>query len=80
MKTPKELRKGDKANFETLLRAAAEGDLALISAIRKSDQKQVALVVAMQTNADESITPVPFAVMVEGNPFELFEDPTVIIQ
>jgi hypothetical protein len=31
----------------------------------------------MQVNEDESITPVPFAVMVWGNPFEMFHDPTV---
>jgi hypothetical protein len=51
--------------------------LALVSAIRTADQQPVALVCAMQTNDDETITPVPIAVMVEGNPFDLFEDPTV---
>ena len=75
--TPPRLRKGDRMNFDTLLRAASDGALALVSAIRKSDQQPVALVCAMQTNDDETITPVPFAVMVEGNPFDLFEDPTV---
>lgn len=75
--TPPRLRKGDRMNFETLLRAASDGVLALVSAVRKADQQQVALVCAMQTNRDDTITPVPFAVMVEGNPFELFEDPTV---
>jgi hypothetical protein len=75
--TPPKLRKGDRKNFQTLLRAANDGALALVSAIRKADQQPVALVCAMQTNPDDTITPVPFAVMVEGNPFELFEDPTV---
>ena len=74
---PTRLRQGDRTNFETLLRAANDGALALVSAIRKSDQQSVALVCAMQTNDDDTITPVPFAVMVEGNPFDLFEDPTV---
>lgn len=73
--TPPKLRKGDRMNFDTLLRAASDGALALVSAIRKSDQRRVALVCAMQTNDDDTITPMPFAVMVEGNPFELFEDP-----
>ena len=76
MTTPR-LRKGDRANFQTLLRAADDGALALVSTIRKADQQPVALVCAMQQNPDETITPVPFAVMVEGNPFELFGDPTV---
>ena len=76
MKTPGEIPEADRKNFETLLRAAAQGDLALVSAIRKVDGKQVALVCAMQANDDKTVTPVPFAVMVEGNPFDLFEDPT----
>lgn len=71
------LRKGDRLNFDTLLRAASDGALALVSAVRKADQQPVALVCAMQTNEDQTITPVPFAVMVEGNPFDLFEDPTL---
>ena len=73
---PPRLRKGDRVNFDTLLRAVDDGALALVSAIRKADQQPVALVCAMQQNDDDTITPVPFAVLVEGNPFELFEDPT----
>lgn len=75
--TPPKLRKGDRTNFQTLLRAAGDGALALVSAIRKADQQPVALVCAMQHNPDDTITPVPFAVMVEGNPFDLFADPTI---
>ncbi len=74
---PPALLRGYRENFNTLLRAAGQRDLALVSAIRKADQKPVALVCAMQRNEDFTIMPVPFAVMVEGNPFELFEDPTV---
>jgi len=71
------LTETDKTNFASLQRACEDGDLALVSAIRKADQKPVALVCAMQVNEDETITPVPYAVMIEGNPFEDFEDPTV---
>lgn len=46
--TPPRLRKGDRSNFDTLLRAASDGALALVSAIRKADQQPVALVCAMQ--------------------------------
>ena len=74
---PPKLPKGDRSNFQTLLRAAGDDALALVSAIRKADQQPVALVCAMQQNEDDTITPIPFAVMVEGNPFELFEDPTI---
>ncbi len=73
---PPRLLHGDRHNFETLLRAAEDGALALVSAIRKADRRPIALVCAMQENDDDTITPVPFAVMVEGNPFELYEDPT----
>ncbi len=73
---PKRLKKGDKANLATLLRAADNRDLAIVSAVRKSDNKPVALVCAMQRNADQTITPMPLAVMIEGNPFEDFYDPT----
>ena len=75
-KTPPRLRKGDQHNFDTLLRAASDGALALVSAVRKADQNPVALVCAMRQHEDDTITPVPFAVMVEGNTFELFDDPT----
>lgn len=74
---PPKLRKGDKSNFETLLRACNNGNLSLVSAIRKSDKQAVALVCAMQRNNDRTFSPIPLAVMVEGNPFELFENPTV---
>lgn len=73
--TPKKLRKGDLANFETLLAAARNGDLCLVSAIRKADQANVALICAVNRDSN-FVEPVPLAVMVEGNPFELFEDPT----
>lgn len=77
IKRPPKLKKSVRDNFDTLLRAAGQGDVALVSAIRKSDQQPVSLVCAMSSNEDGTITPVPFAVMVDGNPFELFEDPTV---
>lgn len=73
---PQKLSKGYKANFKTLERAFKNGDLALVSAIRKADQKPVALLCAMQQNADDTIMPIPLAEMVDGNPFEIYEDPT----
>ena len=73
----KKLRDGDKANFETLQKACLNGDLCLVSATRKSDGAQVALVCAMDTSVPKSYRPVPLAVMVEDNPYEMFEDPTI---
>ena len=75
-KTPPPIREGDRTNFETIKRAHDAGDLCLVSAIRKSDGAAVALVCAMGFDG-EFYRPTPLAVMVEGNPYELFEDPTV---
>lgn len=75
--TPGPLQPGDKANFKTIQRAADAGHLCLLSAIRKSDGKQVSLVCAMGRDGDDYM-PTPLAVMVEGNPYELFHDPTII--
>ena len=74
--TPPKLRKGDKDNFATLKRAFLNGDVALVSAIRKSDQTPVALICAMSKDG-ETLNPTPLAVMIEGNPYKLFDDPTV---
>lgn len=76
-KKPPKLMPGYITNFETLKEACIAGDLALVSAIRKSDNKPVALVCAMSACDDGTIMPMPMAVMVEGNPFEDFYDPTV---
>lgn len=53
---PPPLSSADRSNFETLRQAHDDGNLCLVSAIRK-------------------FYPVPLAVMVEDNPFDLFEDP-----
>lgn len=75
--TPGPLAERDKANFETLRKACDDGNLALVPATRKSDGKQVSLVCAMGWDG-ENYRPAPVAVMVEGNPYELFHDPTVV--
>jgi hypothetical protein len=75
MKPPR-LNPSDVANFKTIRRAMGDGALALVSAVRKADRKPVALVCAMGQTGDGAITPVPLAVMVEGDPYEDFEDPT----
>src|SRR4051794_35575357 len=75
-RVPGPLLQADKANFETLLRAHTNQDLALVSAVRKNDQKPVALLCAMSRQG-KWIRPIPLAVMIEGDPFEDFEDPTL---
>ena len=73
---PSSLRKGDVANFKTILRAAKDNNLALVAAVRKEDHKTVGLICATNYNEDGSANFAPLGVMVESNPFELFYDPT----
>lgn len=76
MSIPRKPTEVEKLNFQTLLSAAENGDLALMTLRRKADGTVCAALCAMQTNDDATITPVPLAVLVNGNPFEMFEDPT----
>lgn len=62
-----------KLNFETLKCASQAGNLALVSAVRLEDKKPVVLVCAV--SASFQIT--PLAVMIDGNPYEMFRDPTL---
>ena len=66
---------GYRKNFNTMLRAAKADDLCLMSAIRNSDGAPVALICAAQRNDDKSISLIPFAVMIEGNPYDLYTPP-----
>lgn len=75
--TPPKLKPGHKANLSTIERAAANDDLGIVSAIRKSDGKAVCLVCAESKDGDGRICITPLAEMVDGNPFELYHDPTV---
>lgn len=74
---PIKLRKGDKANFKTLQQACEAGQLGLISAVRRSDNANVALVCAVNVVQDEYQF-VPLAVMIEDDPYKTFYDPTVL--
>lgn len=72
------LSKGDRDNFDTLLKAARNADLALLEVRRRSDGAVVAAVCAVSKNAadsEDAYTFVPLAIMVEGNPYELFDAP-----
>lgn len=72
------LNEADSKNFQTLICADTNGDLALLSAVRKFDGKPVALVCAVN-RVDGNTSFSPLAVMIEGNPFQDFEDPTLCV-
>ena len=71
------LRKSDKKNFATLSRAFRQGHVALVDVLRLKDRKKIAAVCAIQQNGDGTMTMIPFATLVEGNPFEEFAPPKV---
>ena len=75
---PPKLKKAYRENFNTLLQAAKNGDLALVSAIRKKDNSPVALICAINHNSPthSPITLTPIAELIQGNPYQLYQDPT----
>lgn len=71
------LKEGDKVNFQTLLQAAKNGDLVLVESKRLSNGEYVALLAAVyQEQPGGEFVIVPFAELVTGNPYELYEDPS----
>lgn len=73
--SPPKLEDWVRTNFETLRRAFHNGDVALVSAIRKSDNKPFALISIMEF-VDGVFRVTPIAAMLDCDPFETFYDPT----
>ena len=75
------LSKSIKQNFKSLETAFKNGDVALMDCQEKATGKSVALICAINwTYPHESREPVaefvPFAVMIAGNPFEMYNPPS----
>lgn len=64
----------DRANFDTLARAFANGDSALVEVQRVADGAIVSAICAVGREG-ELWTITPFATMIEGDPFDLFRPP-----
>lgn len=69
------LKDADKANFKTLQRAWKAGRVAILESRDLATGEYRALLCAMGQDG-ETILPTPLAVMVWGNPYEQFADPT----
>ena len=65
-----------KANFETLLEAFRCDDVCLAECTRKRDGATVNMICAVAWDG-EAYALTPFAEMVDGNPFELYDPPEV---
>lgn len=68
------LTKGERANFETLLRAARNGDLALIESTVAETGERVAILCAVAFDGREYHIS-PFGHLCPANPFEFYADP-----
>ncbi len=68
------LRTGDSKNFDTLLEAAADGNLALLECT-DNDGNYVAAIVMMNHHPDGDVEMVPVARMFDGNPYEQVNPP-----
>ena len=64
-----------KANFDTLTRAFADGSVCLMDCILKSTGEHVAVICAMQPAENKEIEMVPFAMLFNGNPFDMLTSP-----
>lgn len=66
------LRDADKENFNTLLRAAASGDLALLECTDAKTGEYRAVITAVAKDGDGYLL-TPFGHMATGNPFEDYD-------
>jgi hypothetical protein len=73
-KKPQTIVTQHRANFETLRSAFANGDAALVDCRLKSTGESVAVICAMQRSGEE-YQMVPFAMFLNGNPYEMLEPP-----
>lgn len=69
------LSQGYRKNFNTLLRAARSGDLALIECSDAKTGECRAVLCAVQRGADGTTTMVPFGHLSPGNPYEDYVPP-----
>ena len=69
------LRPGDRMNFDTLREAFANGDAALVECQMAATGEQVAVVCAANRQEDGGIEFAPFAMLFDGNPYEMLNPP-----
>ena len=70
------LSSGHKTNFETLQVAFSNGDVALMECQLAATDEKVAVVCAANPLPSGEIAFVPFAMLFNGNPYDLLIPPT----
>jgi hypothetical protein len=66
---------GERANYQTLLRASDNGDLALIECTERATGRRVAVLAAIAFNGDEYVI-TPLARLFDSNPYEDLDPPS----
>jgi hypothetical protein len=69
------IQKGDKKNFETILKAAKKGDLALLEC-QDADSGEARSVICAVNRNGEGFEFVPLAKLFAGNPYDEVTPPT----
>ena len=69
------LSAGYKQNFDTLQQAFAAGDVALMECQLAATGEPVAVICAANRHDDDSVAFAPFAMMFQGNPYEMLNPP-----
>ncbi len=69
------LAKGHKANFRTLQEAFDNGDVALMECQLAATGEEVAVICAANRLADGGVEFAPFAILFNGNPYEVVNPP-----
>ena len=69
------LRPGDRMNFDTIRQAFLNGDAALMECQLAATGEQVAVVCAANRQGDGSVEFAPFALLFDGNPYEMLNPP-----
>lgn len=64
-----------KANFQTLLTAAANDDLALVECTERHSDQPAYVVCAVNQHADGDVYLVPIARLFDDDPYELLDPP-----
>lgn len=70
-----QIQVGDGPNLDTLELAASEDAVMLVRAKEKATGEYRTLLCAINRAENGDFLPTPLAVMIWGNPFELFDDP-----
>lgn len=66
---------GNKESLRTLKRALEDGSVCLMEVTLKATGERVAAICAASQTGDDEMSFTPFAIMLNGNPYELLEPP-----